>query len=375
VANFSPVQQEASDYAVQFVAKPWLHKPNLLIWAVTGAGKTEILFHAINHCLLLNRAVLIVSPRKEVVLELTSRLQKVFPQEKIVSLHGESWQKGEISRLVVATTHQALNLYRYFDLVVIDEVDAFPYPNSPMLHQAVAQARLPNGQMIYLTATPPKNLLQQVRQGSAELIKIPCRHHGYPLVVPQVKIDKRIQKQIEDHILPREMRRFIDHLVQKDRQGFLFVPRIEWISPIVEMIDQYMDQRKQVEGVYANDPDRNKKIEAFRERKIRLLVTTTILERGVTMPSIDCFVCQADAGVFDESTLVQIAGRAGRSSHDPNGLVIYFSQSRTRAMVDAIKQIEGMNRIARQKGYINDHGKAKRHGLLHRVITYWMNGR
>ena len=37
----------------------------------------------------------------------------------------------------------------------------------------------------------------------------------------------------------------------------------------------------------------------------------------------------ADAALFDEAALVQMAGRAGRSADDPCGRVYYVARSRT----------------------------------------------
>ena len=92
---------------------------------------------------------------------------------------------------------------------------------------------------------------------------------------------------------------------------------------------------------------------AFREREIRLLVTTTILERGVTIPRSDVFILDADNGLFDEASLVQMAGRAGRSMDDPAGRVVFASSRRTRSQVKAVAQIRKMNTIAHRKGYLH----------------------
>lgn len=74
-------------------------------------------------------------------------------------------------------------------------------------------------------------------------------------------------------------------------------------------------------------------------------MTTTILERGVTFPSVDVFVLQADHDVFDEAALVQIAGRAGRSKNDPTGSVHFYFETYTKAIRKAIKAIKQMNAL------------------------------
>ncbi|MDG3045198.1 hypothetical protein OE903_19940 [Bacillus sp. B6(2022)] len=42
------------------------------------------------------------------------------------------------------------------------------------------------------------------------------------------------------------------------------------------------------------------------------MVTTTILERGVTIQDVQVGVLGAESPIFTESALVQISGRAGR---------------------------------------------------------------
>lgn len=366
MVNFSKAQQQASDRVLQFVSHPFTPARELLIWAVAGAGKTETIFTALSYVLNQGKNVLIATPRKDVVIELTPRLQRAFPEQNLISLHGESRQKGEIGNFVIATTHQAMNFYRYFDLVILDEVDAFPYHNNPMLQHAVRLARTEAGQQIYLTATPPQQLLQSARTGNAELVMIPSRHHGYPLVEPKIIMDSQLNKCIQQKRLPRAIIDFIQHLHRTHRQGFLFLPKVDLIPQMAALIHTYVSQQNinknsesrseevsWVAGTYANDPQRQSKIEAFRQRKISLLITTTILERGVTIPSTDCLVAFADAHIFDESALVQMAGRVGRSTDDPTGCVIYLGMSRSDAMVKAVKQIKRMNRMAREKGFLH----------------------
>ncbi|QGS69179.1 hypothetical protein CV093_15140 [Oceanobacillus sp. 143] len=79
-------------------------------------------------------------------------------------------------------------------------------------------------------------------------------------------------------------------------------------------------------------------------KELYVLITTTILERGVTFPSVDVAILDAGHVVFDEAALVQIAGRAGRSADDPTGEVIFFHDGKTEAMVQAIKSIKMMNK-------------------------------
>ncbi len=55
----------------------------------------------------------------------------------------------------------------------------------------------------------------------------------------------------------------------------------------------------------------------MRNEELDFLITTTILERGVTFPGIDVIVLKADDEIFSAAALVQIAGRVGRNSDRP----------------------------------------------------------
>jgi competence protein ComFA len=98
--------------------------------------------------------------------------------------------------------------------------------------------------------------------------------------------------------------------------------------------------------VHASDPLRQEKVQAMREQKYLFLVTTSILERGVTFPGIDVMILGADDEVFSASALVQMAGRAGRAKERPTGTVCFFVGAMSRRVREALRQIAYMN----QKG-------------------------
>lgn len=72
----------------------------------------------------------------------------------------------------------------------------------------------------------------------------------------------------------------------------------------------------------------------------------------MTVPRSDVYILDADSSLFDEASLVQMAGRAGRSSEDPAGRVIFASSQWTLSQKLAVNQIKAMNRIAGKHGYL-----------------------
>ncbi|MFR7699243.1 MAG: helicase-related protein, partial [Lacticaseibacillus paracasei] len=74
-----------------------------------------------------------------------------------------------------------------------------------------------------------------------------------------------------------------------------------------------------------------------------VLVTTTILERGVTVPRCAVGVVAAADRAFTASALVQIAGRAGRAADSADDPVVFFTDRYTLALLAAKRQIVMMN--------------------------------
>ncbi|MCT1403780.1 DEAD/DEAH box helicase family protein, partial [Paenibacillus sp. p3-SID867] len=353
--GLSAAQSAAAGAALRFLAEPpeggSAGPARFLIWAVTGAGKTEMIFPLLQSILDAGGRVLVAAPRRDVVLELAPRLSKAFPEETVVTLYGGSpdrWKRGSIT---LATTHQLLRFKRAFDLVVIDEIDAFPYHNDPMLDYAAKGVCKIGGKYIYLSATPPTPLQREASAGRLPHAKVPARFHGHPLPVPQKLKILTVNRCLQEKKLSPLLVRSLSASLSRGAQVFLFVSRIKHIDPILKLLRKAIANMP-IEGTSSIDPERASKVMSFRNREIRLLVTTTILERGVTVPKSDVFILDADSELFDEAALIQMAGRAGRSKDDPAGRVVFAAPQWTRSQSTAVRQIKAMNRIARKGGYL-----------------------
>jgi competence protein ComFA len=354
--GLSPAQQEAAMNGLRYLLSlrekqsAKLHKPGqFLIWAVTGAGKTEMIFPFIDCVLHEPKKVLIATPRRDVVLELAPRLKRAFPERKIVTLYGGSEERWEPGEITLSTTHQLLRFHRSFDLVIIDEIDAFPYHNNPMLQYAAERVCKPTGAYILLSATPPAALVKAANRKALAHVKVPVRYHRHPLPVPRTIRMKPLEKW--GSALPAAVAAQLKRSVNRGAQLFVFIPRIRDVDRVVQAVRACFADCC-VEGTSSQDPLRAEKVTRFRQGDIRILVTTTILERGVTVPKTDVMIIQADSGTFDSASLIQMAGRAGRSKDDPHGNVVFAAVAHTNEQARAIAQIRLMNRLAKRKGYL-----------------------
>lgn len=297
-----------------------------LLWAVTGAGKTEMLFAAISSVLAQGQRVAVAAPRVDVVRELAPRLQAAFAHTAMAVRYGGAPWPTQDCPLVVCTTHQLLRYYQAFDLLVVDEVDAFPFAHDQALAHAVNAAA--RGAKVWLSATPPQALR---RLGHSVL---PRRFHGYPLPVPQVQLAKQPQR------LTGKIRTQLNQWVG-DYQVLVFVPDISWLAALTKTLTDVLGVA--VAGVHANDPQRAEKVAAFRAGTVSVLVATTILERGVTIPHCAVVVLAADSPRFGQAALIQMAGRAGRAASSPDDPVVYVARHYTRSIQLAIREIKLLN--------------------------------
>ncbi|HEX7064423.1 MAG TPA: DEAD/DEAH box helicase [Bacillales bacterium] len=337
--ELSASQLKASDRLVSAVGKG----EELLIWAVCGAGKTEVLFQAIERALQKGLRICIASPRTDVILELAPRFQEAFSQTEMIVLYGGSEDRGKQGQLVLSTTHQLLRYKEAFDFIVIDEVDAFPFSTDEMLLHAANHARKPDATVVYLTATPDRKLKRRFEKEELAGVRIPRRYHGHPLPVPVFRWCGNWRESLKKGREPEAVYKWAVEQCCKERQAFLFVPSVKVMKQAVEWL-QTVDER--IIGVHAEDEQRREKVQQFRGGKVPIIVTTTILERGVTVPNVDVAVLGADDKVFTEQALVQMAGRVGRSSSAPGGNVLFFHYGRTKAMLEARRHIQAMNREA-----------------------------
>lgn len=332
-------QQEVSDGLIQAVKG----NQNALVHAVTGAGKTEMMYQVVANSIKNGKAVCIATPRIDVCIELYRRMKEDFSCP-ISLLHGESDPYFR-TPLVIATTHQLLKFYKAFDLLIIDEVDAFPYVDNPVLYKAAQNAIKKEGNTLYLTATSTDELDKEVKKKEVSRYSLPRRFHGNPLVVPEIKWVSKIRQKIEKGKIPHDLLQLIKQQRQTTYPLLLFVSEIELGKQLKDILTKYFSKEK-LGFISSKTEDRLRIVEEFRNREVSILVSTTILERGVTFPLVDVFVIESNHRLFTKSTLVQISGRVGRSKERPTGQLLFLADGITKAMKNAVKEIKEMNQEA-----------------------------
>ena len=305
---------------------------NSLVFAVCGSGKTEICLGLIKSCIQKGLKVGFAVPRKSVCYELRCRFQKIFTGNSVIAVFGGCHRKLEAD-IVCLTTHQLFRYKNYFDLLIMDEIDAFPFKGNDVLKQLFNNAV--KGHYVLLTATPSKELIEKFNKPGKDIMRLAVRFHRHPLPVPKVVTGGELALH---YILISTIKRFI----KENKPVFIFVPTIDDSRMISLLLKPFF--RK---GTYVNSRrnDNNEVVEDFRNGKYQYLVTTAVLERGVTVKNLQVIVYHADHSIYDTASLIQIAGRVGRRKEAPEGEVIFFAKRNNEQIQGAIDDINANNKI------------------------------
>ena len=129
-AVLSPVTSGSEEYVLKYPLTPYQKEvshqcalaageQDVLINAVCGAGKTELILESAAKMLAQKKKVCFAIPRRQVVLELSSRLQACFPNAAVTAVCGGHTEVTD-GDLIVCTTHQLYRYYRAFDLLILD---------------------------------------------------------------------------------------------------------------------------------------------------------------------------------------------------------------------------------------------------------------
>ncbi len=305
---------------------------NSLVNAVCGAGKTEIVFRVISYALSHGKRVGFAIPRRDVVIELYVRLKNVFHENEVVAVYGGSTSRLE-GDIVVLTTHQLYRYEKYFDLLILDEIDAFPFKGNNVLYQMFHNAA--KDVTILMSATPSEEVLKEYKSEGKMMLELNSRFHKYPLPVPEFVT-----------LLPYFKERFViktlKEFIKNKKPTLVFAPTIDECETLFEKIKQRVSDGFYVHSRLSN---RSEIINKFRKYKYKFLVTTAVLERGVTLKDLQVIVFNADNHLYDEHALVQIAGRVGRKSDAPEGRVIFVSTKVTEEMEKARDTIKSKNQL------------------------------
>jgi len=291
------------------------------------ARSTEMVVASIAAFLQKHQKVCFAIARRQVVLEVKERLQQYFAHANIIAVC-QGYTTVVDGDLIVCTTHQLYRYHQAFDLLILDEPDAFPFRGNPILH-GIAKTSC-KGHIIYLTATPDTELTERMKEGTLLCLTLNQRPHAKAIPVPAIFVAPKgvlmliLLRWLEDHA---------------EHPRIIFVPTIA----LAKHLHIFLSLFELCSVCTSKTGNRDDVIASFRKKRQGIMIATTVLERGVTIPRADICVYQADHSIFDEAGLIQMAGRAGRSFEHPYGDVLFLCQERSELCEKCRRDLEEAN--------------------------------
>jgi transcription-repair coupling factor (superfamily II helicase) len=187
--------------------------------------------------------------------------------------------------------------FKRLGLVIVDEEQRFGVTHKERLKQLRADVH-----MLTLTATPIPRTLQMAMSGLRELSTIQTP--------PVDRLAVRTYVMEWDEMVMREALLREHH---RGGQSFIVVPRISDMAEVEEWLRTYVPEVKYVSAhgqMAASEVE--ERMSAFYERKYDVLLSTTIVESGIDIPSANTIIIHR-ADRFGLAQLYQLRGRVGRS--------------------------------------------------------------
>ena len=282
-----------------------------LICGDVGFGKTEVALRAAFTAAMAGYQVALIGPTtllarqhfnnfserfKGFPIEV-GRLSRLVPAAEAKRTR-EGLENGTID--IVIGTHALLSKSIKFNklgLVIVDEEQHFGVTHKERLKSLRADVHV-----LTLTATPIPRTLQMAMSGLRELS-----------VIQTPPVDRLA---IRTYVTPRDPVVIREALLREHYRGgqsFYVVPRIADLADIEEWLREEVPEVRAITAHGQMSPTEvEERMSAFYDRKYDVLLSTTIVESGLDIPSANTLIVHR-ADRFGLAQLYQLRGRVGRS--------------------------------------------------------------
>ena len=282
-----------------------------LICGDVGFGKTEIALRAAFVVAITGQQVAIVVPTtllaRQHYANFAERFNgwpiKVRQLSRMVTTKEanetkEAMARGEID--IVIGTHALLakNVrFKDLGLLVIDEEQHFGVRHKEQLKELKSEVHV-----LTLTATPIPRTLQLAMSGIRELS-----------IIATPPVDRLAVRTFVSPFDPVIVREALLRERFRGGQSFYVVPRISDLREVAEYLDEFVPEIKYAVAHGQMPPTELEDVmTAFYDRKYDVLLSTTIIESGLDIPTANTLIVHR-ADMFGLAQLYQIRGRIGRS--------------------------------------------------------------
>ena len=282
-----------------------------LVCGDVGFGKTEVALRAAFVAAMNGQQVAVVAPTTLLARQhyqnfterfagfplKVGRLSRLVPSKEMAETR-EGLEKGDVD--IVIGTHAILSKntkFRDLGLVIVDEEQRFGVTHKEKLKQLRADVHV-----LTLTATPIPRTLQMAMSGLRELSTIQTP--------PVDRLAVRTYVMEWDDMVMREALLREHH---RGGQSFIVVPRISDMAEVEDWLHEHVPEVKYISAhgqMGAGEVE--ERMSAFYDRKYDVLLSTTIVESGLDIPTANTIIIHR-ADRFGLAQLYQLRGRVGRS--------------------------------------------------------------
>ena len=282
-----------------------------LICGDVGFGKTEVAMRAAFVAAMAGYQVALIGPTTLLARQHFNNFverMKGFPIEvgRLSRLVGaaeakktkEGLEKGTVD--IVIGTHALLSKsikFKKLGLVIVDEEQHFGVTHKERLKGLRADVHV-----LTLTATPIPRTLQMAMSGLRELS-----------VIQTPPVDRLA---VRTYVTPRDPVVIREALLREHHRGgqsFYVVPRIADLADIEEWLREEVPEVRAITAHGQMTPSAvEERMSAFYDRNYDVLLSTTIVESGLDIPSANTLIIHR-ADRFGLAQLYQLRGRVGRS--------------------------------------------------------------
>lgn len=282
-----------------------------LVCGDVGFGKTEVAMRAAFAAAMAGYQVAIIAPTtllarqhytnfaerfRDLPLKL-GRLSRLVPANEATATR-DGLTDGTMD--IVIGTHAVLAKsikFKRLGLVIVDEEQRFG-----VTHKEQLKALKTDVHMLTLTATPIPRTLQMAMSGLRELS-----------VIQTPPVDRLA---VRTYVMPWDPVVLREALLREHYRGgqsFFVVPRIADLTDIEEFLRVEVPEIKHVTAHGQMSATQvEERMSAFYERRYDVLLSTTIVESGLDIPSANTLIIHR-ADRFGLAQLYQLRGRVGRS--------------------------------------------------------------
>ena len=321
------------------------NRMNRLIQGDVGSGKTIVWFIALYINYLGGYQGAVMAPTEILASQHFQNFQKLFPNLNIVLLTGKlkAKEKKEVKNIIengkaniIIGSHALISedvTYNNLGLVITDEQHRFGVAQRGNLKN---KGITPD--ILYMSATPIPRTYALTLYGDMDISSIRTMPSGRKPVKTYVKTNKEI-KDVLYMMLDQ---------IKAHHQIYVIAPLIEESDKIdLEDVYKLEEKMKKAFGKVCNvgimhgkmNPKEKEEImNEFKQNKIQILISTTVIEVGVDVANATMIVI-FDSYRFGLSALHQLRGRVGRN--DLDGYCILISDKETKRLEVLTKTNDG----------------------------------